>query len=597
MITSASELERRLEALRQDRQPNDATVVLDEDSESLLETLCALANLPQGGSIIFGLDATRDFEPCGISNIQSLEDTILRLTQHLRPVVEVQFYRASINEHQLVIVNVHSVPIEHRPCRVATTQRAYVRDSHGNRVVSDHESYRMQTALTRSSHDQAAVEGTNLDHLHSVRTALFLEAARRDSASLREASDEQVLRMKGVLEPVGNRLTLAGLYVLGRYPQQFHPNLTLMAVLETSDATQRQRFDGPLPELIEQAVRWVLRTTRRSLRDRLGSRGSHGSRLPITAIREVITNALIHRDLSHFTLDQPVEVVLNDELLTVTSPGGLWGIHTQHLGTGSTSRPVNATLYEVSRLTTVDGGHRVVDPHGRGLRQVHQVLRRAGMHTPTYRDSGLDFTVTLGHSIQLSDTDQRWLRSLPTYDSLTTGQRYLLAALSHQPLTTAKIRDDFGPQGTKVVLGQLAGLVDHQLVEAPDAALPAYRLHADWRRAASTSSFITDFRPRTVSTSEDADADEDSPEIPAAEADAEPYAQRAAASSKHGAKLWNALAEGPQDIHALAQAADLSLSQTRYAMQRLVAEGLVHRSGGQGHRQTVYRQIQHSAVV
>ena len=212
-----------------------------------------------GGSIIFGLDATRDFEPCGISNIQSLEDTILRLTQHLRPVVEVQFYRASINEHQLVIVNVHSVPIEHRPCRVATTQRAYVRDSHGNRVVSDHESYRMQTALTRSSHDQAAVEGTNLDHLHSVRTALFLEAARRDSASLREASDEQVLRMKGVLEPVGDRLTLSTLR-LGATRRNFTP--TDVEEGDYRHLMQPRRFDA---------------TGHRTLHDRV-----HGSQVTVT---------------------------------------------------------------------------------------------------------------------------------------------------------------------------------------------------------------------------------------------------------------------------------------------------------------------------
>ena len=46
---------------------------------------------------------------------------------------------------------------------------------------------------------------------------------------------------------------------------------------------------------------------------------------PIKAIREVILNALIHRDYSIHTENEPIRLIIYDDRLEVSNPGGLYG--------------------------------------------------------------------------------------------------------------------------------------------------------------------------------------------------------------------------------------------------------------------------------
>ena len=48
--------------------------------------------------------------------------------------------------------------------------------------------------------------------------------------------------------------------------------------------------------------------------------------IPLVAVREVVANALVHRDLSDATAGRAVELRLTDQGMVLTSPGGLWGL-------------------------------------------------------------------------------------------------------------------------------------------------------------------------------------------------------------------------------------------------------------------------------
>jgi ATP-dependent DNA helicase RecG len=48
-------------------------------------------------------------------------------------------------------------------------------------------------------------------------------------------------------------------------------------------------------------------------------------RWPPEAVRELIGNALIHRDLAPWTLGETAMLRLDDERLVVRNPGGLYG--------------------------------------------------------------------------------------------------------------------------------------------------------------------------------------------------------------------------------------------------------------------------------
>lgn len=601
MITTASELQEVLEVLRNDGVAAWTPNVLQEHSDSLAETMCALANMPDGGAILFGLDESRGVTAVGVSNAQTLERRIHVLAQqHIAPTPRVHCYRATTEGKLIVVVNVHGLPFEQRPCRVKTTNKAYMRGTEGNYVLSQREIAWLQSCRDHKGHDQTPVDGSSREHLDPDRTSAFLRLAREHSSLLRQGAEDQVLRMKGVIEPAGNRLTLAGLYVLGRYPQQFFPNLTLTTQFRSSETpeqnTEVQRFEGPLPELLENGVRWVLRMARTAGEGHADGSGFRGTKIPIIAIREVIANALIHRDLSQYSVGRSVDVRFDGDVLSVSNPGGLWSISSDQLGNGSEQTAVNDALYEICRLTPVSGGHLLVDPTRSTLGRVHTAMRRVAMHIPTYTDFGTSFMVRLGRRIDFTEADQQWLRSLPQHETLSTIQRYVLVGLSREGRWDLnQIHQELSSNENETLKGQLLELTARGIIVRSDGSSPSYRLDKAWAREESHGSstphdFVYSPGIAAPETSIQADTSTvaSGRELPAAE----DRARQAAESSKHGATLWNVLQDGPKDIHALVEGSDLSLSQVRYAMQRLVTDGLVHRSGGQGHRQTLYMQTQ-----
>jgi ATP-dependent DNA helicase RecG len=88
----------------------------------------------------------------------------------------------------------------------------------------------------------------------------------------------------GILRP-----TMAGLLVFGNYPQAFEPQLVItflqFYVVTETEKTPRgerfldnQKFDGPIPEMVESAVNHVLAGIRKSsLIEGLLRRGAAGA--------------------------------------------------------------------------------------------------------------------------------------------------------------------------------------------------------------------------------------------------------------------------------------------------------------------------------
>ena len=151
-----------------------------------------------------------------------------------------------------------------------------------------------------------------------------------------------------------------------------------------------------------------------------------------------------------------------------------------------------------------------------------------------------------------------------------------------------KVRKEFGPLDSLDARTLLQELVSLGLGETAGAGRwTEYRMKEQWGPQTDESGQLAiDFEA----------SDAFHPEPPAAHStpvdptdlnssDAE---RRAAATSKHGKILWNALQEGPKNARELSEATELGIAQVRYGMKRLVGAGLIHRSGGQGYRQTTY---------
>ncbi|MGM7669858.1 ATP-binding protein [Microbacterium sp. A93] len=561
------------------------------------ETLCAFANMPEGGTILFGLEEP-NFSAVGLSDPATLQQKIAsQARQAVQPEVSVEFRRAIVDGKTIIITNVHPLPSHRRPCVIRSTGRAYLRFADGDYQLSDAEIQQILTRRERPRHDGNPVDETSERDLDPDLKARFTDAVRSSSRRLADASVEDILRFKRIVEPDGARLTVAGLYALGRYPQQFLPSLSLTAVLKPGDESagirnaDRRSFDGPLPVILEDAVDWVLRNVRTSVRFGPDGHGRDVSELPAVAVRELVSNALVHRDLSLHTSGKDVQLTLDTDRLVISNPGGLWGLTAGQLGQGNEKSAVNEFLYEIAQHVRTPQGVRVIEGEGGGLQEVRKALRHAGMAEPRFYDNGVRFTALVPRHSLFDEHDLEWLAGVTHHERLDDLQRQLLVAMRHgQQWTNQQVRQEFGPLDSTQVRSALQGLVGFGLAEAHgERGGTHYGISPHESAALKGPSQIDLF-----SDSEYSVADvEDPPNATSAE-DLHPTHSPSDGTdvstvTRHGPAVMAALAGGELSAPALSRRTGLTLQQVRYALNPLTNAGFITRDGGQGNRNTVYR--------
>ena len=246
--------------------------------------------------------------------------------------------------------------------------------------------------------DTEAIRSTSLKALDPTLLRDYLTSCRSRSRRLAALDDTEVLRAAGVIAPSGE-VTLAGIYAMGKNPQRYRPSLGITAaVLMPVGAKERTRdlihVTGPIPDLLDGAMPWIARNTPTSIRcDDLGN-SREIPILPMWAVRELLVNALVHRNLDVATEAERIELRVVGSTLVITSPGGLRGITEDALGRPDSKCAVNPVLYEICKnLHTTDGARLITDESG--IREVRDAAARADLPDPILRDSGVRFTAIL----------------------------------------------------------------------------------------------------------------------------------------------------------------------------------------------------------
>ena len=324
---------------------------------------------------------------------QSAAALITALRRRRHDLTEVE-----IDGSTTLFVDVAGLPLADRPCTYQG--RAYLRQADGDYEMSEQERAQIEilrlTSRTRVHDDAAPVDGSGLADLDPDLRATYTELVRRTSGRLQGIDEEVLLRRTGVLEAHGDRLTLAGLYALGEYPQQFIPSLSITAAVHLPRSSGSRLRDlahlsGPLPVLLEDAMAWVERNTSGTVTYREDGHAIDVPEIPVPAVRELIANALVHRSLSPTTHGRRVDIRLSRDRLVIASPGGLYAVTTSQLGhPGGRSAP-NEFLYAICQNLRGPDGFRVVEGEGGGLMEVREELRGLGLPAPDFSATGVTF--------------------------------------------------------------------------------------------------------------------------------------------------------------------------------------------------------------
>ena len=269
-----------------------------------------------------------------------------------------------------------------------------------------------------------------------------------------KADDGEVLRFLHILAPgvEEDRITIAGILALGRYPQQFFPQLNItFAAFPTLDPGQTMadgtRFldnaslDGPIPVMVDQALAVVRRNmTRRAVIDGSG-REDHWE-YPLELVRELLGNAVMHRDYFPLTHGTQIRVEMYPDKLVITSPGGLYGgVDRSALLRNPVSSSRNAALAKVLEDVAYPGTTRTVcENRGTGLLAVAAFARQAGLAPPHITSTITEFRVVIRPSMPGAAPSRH------DTDAPRRGGRgqQILALLADGPRTAAQLAASTG---------------------------------------------------------------------------------------------------------------------------------------------------------
>ncbi|MCX5885236.1 MAG: putative DNA binding domain-containing protein [Proteobacteria bacterium] len=443
--------------------------------QRLYESLSAFANRPGGGVMLFGLEEDRNFEIVGVSNAHDLQKIISDLaSSEMEPPLRPDFTVEDIDGNTVVAVEISEIPAEQKPCYYKPKglhKGSYIRVGNTNRQMTDYEIFGYVSARTQPTFDEEPVKDVTLEDLNREKLDDYLVQLRRTrpDASYLNQSFEQVLsqlritqKVEGVLRP-----TLAGLLVFGNYPQAFEPQLVITflqyyGTTETEKTPRGERFldnrkfEGTIPEMVENAARHVLASIRKSsLIEGLWRRDI--PEYPEEAIREAVVNAVAHRDYSSFVRGSYIQIRLFADRLEIQNPGGLYGNVTEETleEEQSTRNRVLMRLMEDLHL---------VENRGSGIQTMLSAMRKANLEPPKFQDKRSSFWVTFYSHTLMSPDAITWLNQFAGFP-LNDTQRLALVYLRHNKNMTNSDFQRLNHVDSVTANRELRGLVQLGLIE------------------------------------------------------------------------------------------------------------------------------------
>lgn len=532
------------------------------------ETLCAFANMPQSGAILLGVSERRGFEVTGVDDPAQMEKKVTSVNRAaVKPAPQLEFTHLSLEGKNVVVVEVTPLLPSEKPANY--DGKPYLRQADGDYVMNSNDLKMLELsalAERQQAHfDFESVPGTDADVLDGEVLTGYLKAVRGSRSRISKIDDDaQLLQVTNVTNSEGN-VRFGGLYALGFLPQSVEPALGATAAVRLSrgEGVGRNRnlteIEGPLPVMLTEAMEWIQQNSDTVSRYTNSGHLVDEPEFPPSAIREVLANALVHRDLGpSVDVGKKVEIRITERMLIVVSPGGLRGLSVSQLESPVlTKSPVNKRLYEIARYLRTEDGERVIEGEGGGIQEILAATREARLPKPRFIDNGVEFKVLFPRGSRFTEEQNTWLKGLQSGgEQFTPTEEDLLVELQNHGATSFQaITQRYTPLGEQACRNMLRKLVNAGAIVESDGV---FSLSGESPRQHS------DFTAR---------------------------AESLAALGKNVPAVYQAIPPaGAVTLKELQATTGLSPAQLRYALEPLLDHAHVVMLGGQGQRSTTYRR-------
>ena len=370
--------------------------------QRLYDTLSSFSNQDDGGIIIFGVDEKQGYKEVGVYDPQDIQKKINEQCLQMEPVVRPLLTVLEKNDKFFISAEIPGADITDRPVFYQGKGRvkgSYTRVGDSDEPMTEYEVYSYEAYRKKYQDDIRAIDRVSFASLDQDLLERYIELLKKGKPRLAAISNDEIYELMSIKRD--KRITLSAVMNFCPYPQAYFPQLCIIATVvpgtevgtvgdQGERFTDNQRIEGNISDMLDGAMQFVNRNMRIKtiINPHTGKREDRPD-YPITAVREAVLNALVHRDYSIHTEGMPIQLIMFDDRMEIRNPGGIYGrIKIDQLGKvqPDTRNPVIASEVEVLKVT---------ENRYSGIPTIRRMMQEYNLQQPEFIDERGSFIVKL----------------------------------------------------------------------------------------------------------------------------------------------------------------------------------------------------------
>ncbi len=371
--------------------------------KDIWKTISSFSHQPGGGVIAFGFiddKQTKRIITVGVDNIAFLQESMGNLiSNEMSFTVRPEYHILEINNKSILAIFIPECPDQFKPCyfKAVGMNAAYIRDGNADRKITDEEMRKFVENSKKLKFDANRAEGVGLNDISKEKILDLLiksgERSKRES-SLDEINFELMKNLGIVNDYDGKTVpTIAGFLIFSKDKPQKKQNFSrylIRCVKYKGSNVATNIIDsvdvgGTLDEQIDSVQKFILRNIHQSA-SIIGTKRVEKYEYPEDAIREIVANAIIHRDYK--ITETYTQVNIFEDRIEIFNPGCLPpGVTIENIKDAQVSR--NETI--AARLKEFD----YLEEYGRGIDIVFSKMKEWSLLPPIFKNTANSFKVIL----------------------------------------------------------------------------------------------------------------------------------------------------------------------------------------------------------
>lgn len=372
---------------------------LPQDNQKWIKTIIAFAN-GAGGKFVIGVNNKRQIKGVpAATDIFELKDAIAdTIGQLCEPQIMFDVFQESVDDKTLIIIQVfpgNSTPYYLKA--LGKESGTFVRLGATTRNADLTTLDELELRKKRKSYDE--LPDLDLEVTDSDINYLCDDFSKRTGKKI---TKETLLNLH-LFSKKGGKFIATNAYAifLGKHDYLSRIQCARFKGTDRVNFIDKKDFSGPLLDQVENAYKFVLEHIYLEVTiDGLYRKEQY--ELPEKAIRELILNAVIHRN---YMMNASIQVAVYDDRLEVSSPGSLYGTLTLAEALEGRSSIRNKVIAEVcDKLDVVEGW-------GTGLKRIIASCKEMGIAPPEFLEIGDLFRINFYRHSYVNNGDKSAINS------------------------------------------------------------------------------------------------------------------------------------------------------------------------------------------